>query len=151
MDEAAWQQVLEKDELERKRLEQLVHKLTAEDLSRPMEAGWTVSAVLAHLAFWDLRVYTLITQWRQSGVKPSGIDTDAINEVTRELFLAIPPRAAAQLALDKATALHRLLQELKPDLIESIRTVATNVRLEEFAHGGLHLDEIEKTLSAAPR
>jgi hypothetical protein len=148
MDDAAWREVLEKNQTERQHLEQLAQKLTVEDLSQSMEAGWTVSAVLAHLAFWDIRAYILITQWNRSGVGPSAIDTDVINEVTRELCLAIPPRAAAQLALDKALALDNLLAALKPELIEAIRTVGTTVHLERSAHRRLHLEEIEKTLSA---
>jgi hypothetical protein len=150
MDEATWRQVLEQNELERKRLEQLVQKLTVDELARPMAAGWTVSAVLAHLAFWDIRAMTLIAHWRQSGVGPSAIDTDVINEVTRELCLAIAPRAAAQLALDKAAALNRLLAELSPELVETIRTVGTTVHLDRFVHRRLHLDEIEAALSAKP-
>ena len=151
MDKAEWLQVLEKNELECAHLERLAQTLTAEQLSRPMEAGWTVSAVLAHLAFWDIRASTLINKWRQTGVEPSAIDTDVINEVTRRLCLAIPPRAAAQLALDSALSLNGLLEELDPALIESIRTAGTTVHLDRFEHRGLHLGEIEKALSAAPR
>jgi Mycothiol maleylpyruvate isomerase N-terminal domain len=40
---------------ERARLEAVVGRLTDADLKRPLAAGWTVAAVLAHLAFWDQR------------------------------------------------------------------------------------------------
>ena len=36
---------------ERDRLRALVRRLGDQDLPRPMEAGWTVAAVLAHAAF----------------------------------------------------------------------------------------------------
>ncbi len=82
------------------RLSALVGKLTDEDLKRPMEAGWTVSAVLAHLAFWDIRIVTLLEKYRsERNVTPSEVDGDVINEVSRRLLLAIPPRTAAEMAV----------------------------------------------------
>ena len=45
------------------RLEALVSRLGDRELSRPLEAGWTVAGVLAHLAFWDYRIVTLLDAW----------------------------------------------------------------------------------------
>ena len=50
---------------ERRRLEALVGKLDDAALSRAMPAGWTVAAVLAHLAFWDQRIVLLSEQLRR--------------------------------------------------------------------------------------
>lgn len=147
MDIEAWQQVLAKNELERNHLQQVVEKLTEEELSRPMEAGWTVAAVLAHIAFWDIRAHTLITKWRRSGIEPSAIDTEVVNEVTRALCLAIPPRAAANLAVNKAIAVDKLLEEIGPEFVEAIRGSGMNVRLERDVHRREHLDEIQSTLA----
>src|SRR5215471_4937192 len=52
------------------RLRGLVDKLSDQELSRPMDAGWTVAAVLAHLAFWDYRIVTLLDEWNASGTPP---------------------------------------------------------------------------------
>ncbi|TMQ17769.1 MAG: hypothetical protein E6K82_20865 [Candidatus Rokuibacteriota bacterium] len=41
------------NDAERTRLQALVKRLTDADLGRAMPAGWTVGAILAHLAFWD--------------------------------------------------------------------------------------------------
>ena len=147
MDTAAWRQVLDQNELERIRLRQVVDDLTDEELSRPMEAGWTVAAVLAHLAFWDIRAYTLITKWRQSGIEASPIDIGVVNDVTRELCLAIPPRVAATLSLKWAQAIDKLLEEIKPELVETIGQSGTTVRLERFVHRREHLDEIQSKLA----
>ncbi len=38
---------------EREHLTALVNRLTDEELSRPVEASWTVAGFLAHMAFWD--------------------------------------------------------------------------------------------------
>ena len=37
---------------ERKRLRLLVERLTDEELSLPMEDGWTIATALGHLAYW---------------------------------------------------------------------------------------------------
>jgi len=69
----------------------LVGKLTDQDLSHPLDAGWTVSAVLAHLAFWDIRAVVLLKKWELEGIGPSPIDTDVVNEVVRYHCLLIAP------------------------------------------------------------
>ena len=144
MAEDTWQQIIIKYENATKQLEALVNKLTDRELSHPMAAGWTVSSVLAHLAFWDIRAATLINKWKQSGVEYSSLDTDVINEVTSVLFNGLPPRVAANITVENARILDRLIGDLDPELIEKIKTDGRNVRLERFTHREEHMDEIEK-------
>jgi hypothetical protein len=146
MNELTWKQILENNVIETDRLEELAHKCSDADLSRPMDAGWTIAAVLAHLAFWDIRAAKLIDLWKQKDVEYSPLDTDLVNEVTREIFLELPPRAAANFAIEKARIVDRAIAELEPELIENIRTVGKNVRLERYIHRRTHLEEIEKAL-----
>lgn len=131
---------------EREHMKKLAAGLSEEELSRPMAAGWTAAAVLAHLAFWDIRAITLIGQWQQTEVGESPADTDVINEATRELCLAIPPRRAAQLALEKASSIDRLIGQLSPEWIDRIATAGRAVHLKRFEHRKSHLDEIERAL-----
>lgn len=150
MSEQAWQQLNEYNRTETDRIKELADRLTDKQLLTPMPAGWTVSAVLAHLAFWDIRAIKLIDLWRQNGVEYSAIDTDVINEVTRELFTGLPPRIAAQIAIAQAVALDQLIAELaaEPDFVEQIRTIGKNVILERYHHRRMHLGEIEQILMA---
>jgi len=53
---------------QRERLRAFVTRATDADLAAPMPAGWTVAAVLAHLAFWDQRMVVLIERWEGAGV-----------------------------------------------------------------------------------
>lgn len=131
---------------EREHLAALVNRLTAAELSRPLAAGWTVAGVLAHLAFWDLRALTLLKKWRQEGIGPSPIDTDVVNEATRELCNAIPPRVAAQLALAAAAALDEAIEKLDPLMLAAVETDGATVHLDRAAHRRLHLGEIEQAL-----
>lgn len=150
MSELTWQQMNENNQAETNRLKELATRLTDEQMLTPMPAGWTVAAVLAHLAFWDIRAIKLIALWRQNGVTYSALDTDVINEVTRELFIGLPPRTAAQIAIAQATTLDQVIAGLgaEPDFVEQIRTVGKNVILERYHHRRKHLGEIEQVLAA---
>lgn len=131
---------------ERDHLAALVNRLTRAELSRPLAAGWTVAGVLAHLAFWDLRALTLLKKWRQEGIGPSPIDTDVVNEATRELCNAISPQVAAQLALAAAAAIDEAIAQLDAPLLAAVETGGTTVHLDRAAHRRLHLGEIEQAL-----
>ena len=81
------------NEAERERLKGLLQRLSDEELSRPMPAGWTVAAVLAHMAFWDARALSLMDKWAR-GVVPSAADyepedIDWINDASKPLCLAL--------------------------------------------------------------
>ena len=138
---------LAKNNTERNNLVSFARQLSAEDLRTPMPAGWTVSAVLAHLAFWDLRALTLIQKWQNESVAPSPIDTDVVSEATRRLCLAIEGEAAVELACSAAEAVDQAIAQLSPEMVNSIQTIATNVRLERAAHRRLHLAEIQQALA----
>jgi hypothetical protein len=129
------------------RLTALVGRLTDEDLQKPMEAGWTVAAVLAHLAFWDIRLVTLLEKFRRErNVAESEVDSDLINEVSRHLCLEIPPRKAAELALTWAKKADDAIAVLHPALISEIQEKAPTVRLDRGHHRIAHITDIEKAL-----
>jgi hypothetical protein len=128
-------------------LRRLVNQLSDADLLRPLEAGWTVAAVLGHMAFWDQRAITLIGKWQKEGVGPSAIDTDVVNEATRLLCLAIEPHAAVELVVRLATEIDRVIAGLTPAMLEAILTNGTTVNLRRANHRRTHLGEIEKALA----
>ena len=116
------------------------------DLRHPLSAGWTVSAVLAHLAFWDLRALNLIDLWERDGVKPSPVDVDVVNEATRPICLALEPTAAVKLALESAAAIDARIAGLSPEFLAQIESAGKPVKLDRAHHRRVHLDEIEQTL-----
>jgi hypothetical protein len=107
--------------------------------------------VLAHLAFWDLRAFTLIEKWKDEGVGSSAIDVDVVNEATRILCLAIPPGKAAELAVSIADEIDQLIADLNPEIVEAILILGTTVKLNRADHRRTHLGEIEKALQASGR
>ena len=136
---------------ERARLEALVARLTDADLKRPLAAGWTVAGVLAHLAFWDQRAFILLDRWQREGVTPPPDDEasiDWINDAAKPMFLALPPRRAAELAVAIAEATDRKVESLSDELVTRNAAAGTPVTLTRANHRREHLDEIERGLKA---
>ena len=132
---------------ERERLHSLVERLTDEELSLFLENGWTIAVALAHLSFWDQRSLFLMRKWKKGGVEPSPIDIDITNDSLLSLWLAIPPRNAANLAISSAEVIDRELEEASSDFITAIESLGENFRLYRSIHRKLHLDQIEEFLS----
>ena len=132
---------------ERKRLIALVERLTDQELSLPLGKDWTIAVALAHLSFWDQRALFLLRRWRNTGiVEPSPVDIDITNDSLLALWLTIPPRTAANLAVSSAEEIDRELDAAPSDLIIKIESLGENFRLYRSIHRQLHLDEIEKIL-----
>jgi hypothetical protein len=132
---------------ERERLRNLVNNITDEELTLTLNIeGWTVAVALAHLAFWDERRLVLLREWKKNGVTPSPIDEDIVNDALAPLFLAIPPRKAANLSIVTAEALDRELEKATPDLISAIEALGDSHALNRSIHRKRHIDEIEALL-----
>ncbi len=134
------------NDAERERLRGLVARLGDADLGRPIGHGWTVSAALAHLAFWDRRNLATLEQWERSGVQVIPVDPDPINASRLPEWLAMPPREAAAEALAAAEVVDGKVERLSTRLAEEIlaRRPRTIIRA---THRREHLDEIERALA----
>jgi hypothetical protein len=134
------------------RLETLVSRLSDQDLSHPMDAGWTVAGVLAHLAFWDYRTVTLLDGWGADGrgTPPPSIhesSVDWVNDAGKPLCLALPPREAARLALAAAKAADQRVAGLSDALMAANAAAGNPINVLRAEHRREHLDEIEHALS----
>ena len=134
----------------RRRLEALVQRLTDEDLARSTDYGWTVAALLAHLAFWDQRVIMILKRWREEGFDASPIDAGAVNDSLRVICHALDPHTAISLCLTSAQAVDAELDMLTPDLVKQMEEHAaatdTQFRMNRSLHRDGHLDDIEALL-----
>lgn len=131
------------------RLRALVGRLSDQDLGRPMPGGWTVASVLGHVAFWDQRSLDLLQRWTKEGKEPGvmrQVDVDWINDATRPLLLAIPPRRAAELTLSIAEAVDRVVEGLPDEIVTRNAAIGGVVNLRRAEHRSEHLDEIEHAL-----
>ena len=140
------------NDAERARLRALVARLSDADLARPMPGGWTVAAVLAHLAFWDQRILVLLERWEQSpSAVPHGIneaDVDWVNDAAKPHFLAMSPRKAADLAVTIAEAVDAKVAALPDDLLARNEAAGKPLLMTRAEHRREHLGEIEHALGA---
>jgi len=135
------------NEESRLRLLDLLGRLTDDDLAVELEAGWTLGAVLAHIAFWDLRALTLVTRWSRDGVGPSPMDADAINDACRPLLRRLPPGAVRELVRDSAAAIDAAIAQLPHSLVVDIQNHAAQFHLSRGLHRFVHVDEIGARLA----
>ena len=136
----------------RHRLETLVGGLSDEDLARSTHYGWTIAALLAHLAFWDQRMIVILRRWKENGFDPSPIDAAAVNDALKVICHALEPRAAAGLALSAAKQIDAELETLTPDLFKQIEehaeATSTQFRMNRSLHREGHLNDIEALLNS---
>jgi hypothetical protein len=137
------------NDAERARLKAFVAKASDADLSQPMPAGWTVSGVLGHLAFWDQRILSLLDQWETKNIIPRieiAADVDWINDAAKPMFMALPPRKAAEIVVAIAEAVDTRVAALSDSAIERNVAAGTPLNLSRSIHRKEHLDEIEQVL-----
>lgn len=141
---------VEENATSRRRLETLIRRLSDADLVRSTPYGWTVAALLAHMAFWDQRVLVLLHRWKAKGVDASPIDSEAVNDALKPLCLALDPRQAIDLCLSSAAAVDAELETITADLMEQVQEeVQANrmqFRFSRALHRNAHLDDIEALL-----
>jgi DinB family protein len=134
---------------ERERLRDLVERLDEDELRLPVNEHWTVAGVLGHIAFWDGRVLALADKlergepFTSSDTEPE--DVDWINDATRPLIHAIPPREAARLALRIAEETDARVATLPVDRLWP-RDPDSPLYAVRASHRGEHLDDVEAAL-----
>lgn len=137
---------VQENDASRHRLETLVRSLTEVELSRSTASGWTVAALLAHLAYWDQRILVLLKRWKEHGVDLSPVDADAVNDAIKPLCLALDPQAAVELCLSSAQAVDAELEAISAALVDEIQASPNHFRFNRALHRIDHLDEIERLL-----
>ena len=136
----------------RRRLATLVSRLTDTDLALATDYGWTVAALLAHLAFWDHRMSVILKRWQEHGFDPSPIDSAAVNDALREICHALEPRTAANLALIAAEKVDSEFETLSAEFVKQIEehaaATSTQYRMNRSLHRNDHLKDIEALLNS---
>jgi hypothetical protein len=136
----------ERNQASTERMRALAARLSDEEMRHPVGEHWTVAITLAHLAFWDRRtMYVLDMTERDGKLFIPEIDI-FVNDLSLPLWAAIPPRAAAQIAIEEAEALDRRLETFPPALLAEV--FAYNPRwVVRALHRNEHLDEVDASLA----
>ena len=141
---------IEENTRERERQRALVERLDDDALRLAVTPHWTVAAVLGHIAFWDGRVLALADKlergepFTSSDAEPE--DVDWINDASRPLIHAIPPRELARLSLQIAEETDARVAELPLDRLWP-QDPESPLYAVRASHRGEHLDEVEAALA----
>ena len=136
---------IESNHASTERIRALAARLADEEMQHRVGEHWTVAIALAHLAFWDRRVMYVLDKTEQDG-KLFIPEIDVfVNDLSLPLWAAIPPRAAAQIAIETAEALDVRLERFPSPLLEEI--FSYNQRwVVRALHRGEHLNEVDSAL-----
>jgi hypothetical protein len=136
---------IERNRASTERIRALTAHWTDEEMQHRVGEHWTVAIALAHLAFWDRRaMYVLDMTERDGKLFVPEIDI-FVNDLSLPLWAAIPPRAAARIAIAMAEYLDVRLERYPSGLLEEI--FSYNQRwVVRAMHRGEHLNEVENAL-----
>ncbi len=140
---------VEENARELERMRALVERVGEDELQAPVNPHWTVAGVLGHIAFWDARALGLAGKLERgvpfSPSEEEPEDVDWINDATRPLIHAIPPRDVAELAMRLAEETDAHVAALDPAAVYP-NDPACPLNAFRSEHRGEHLDDIEAAL-----
>jgi hypothetical protein len=131
----------------RERLETVIGRLRDEHYGRDAGGGWTISALLAHLAFWDRLTLERLRRWEREGFSATPVDADPINDAALPGWLAIPGKAAAAEVLAAARLTDERMARVRDDLVTAVVGAGRLRALDRSVHRNEHLDQIERALT----
>lgn len=131
----------------RAQLRVLIERLDDAQLARNAMPGWSVSALLAHLAFWD-RINRQRWRSRIAGTELPAMDVldDVINDASLPSWNAMPPRIAARDWVASAEQDDAFIAALAPGMTARSLAEARPRSLYRSEHRREHLEQIERAL-----
>lgn len=135
---------------QRQRLIETIGRLTAADYDLEVMPGWTVGAMLAHLAFWDRLV---IERWTRAiaddatiPVSLSDVLTDLINGASLAQWLAMPGPLAGREAVAAGEAVDQFVEGLEDARVAAAEAAGLGRLVDRSRHRAEHLDMIDAAL-----
>jgi uncharacterized damage-inducible protein DinB len=143
------------NQAERERLQSLVENLSDADMARPLGGGWTVSAQLAHLAFWDRLWLEKFEEWERTGIVRIPLEgyhrgpgpatqVDAVNNAMLPWWLAMEFDEVRHEVVAAAEAIDRRIETLSDPELEQLLTMRPRTATRAV-HRREHLSGIEHT------
>src|SRR5215831_19474293 len=115
---------VDRNRASRERLARDLDSLAPEDHGREIDGGWTVGALLAHLAFWDRMV---AGRWalasRTGSSTPFDLadeTTDLVNDANLAAWRALPADRVSALVLEAADAVDAAVAALPDASIDAV-------------------------------
>ena len=114
-----------------------------------MDGGWSASALLAHIAFWDRLATVRLEKFLRDGEAPVTAPpalTDLTNGAGMREWKDTSPAVAARQARDAAAAMDRLVESVTADQFAALKAFDRPQLYDRAGHRKEHLDEIERAL-----
>lgn len=134
---------VEENNASRQKLAELAGRLTDEELALTTSYGWSIAALLAHMAWWDQRVLVLLRRWKEHGLDESPTDSQMINDSLKPLCHALDPRTAVSLCLASAEETDAEITATSAELMAQIEAGPTHFRFNRALHRNDHMKDIE--------
>jgi hypothetical protein len=131
----------------RERLDVVIQRLG--DRVIEIDGGWTASALLAHIAFWDRLAAVRLEKYVRDGEPPVTAPpalSDLTNGAGMRQWRDLAPAVAAMQARDAAAAMDRLVESLSPDKLAALKAFDRPQLYDRADHRKQHLDQIERAL-----
>src|SRR4051794_13477790 len=111
-------------------LRDFVGMLTDDQLQQDLGDGWTVAAVLGHLAFWDRRAFQNATRVSANdSFRNPGENVDVLNDALLYQWKRIPPRDAISEFIEAGTQANEKMDSADQATVEhwlELRTFAVD-------------------------
>lgn len=140
------QTMIQENKKERERLLSFMAGLKEENLMRRLPNGWSVSVTLAHLAFWDFRMVTMMHRWLTEKRTPGTLDAVAVNDPLSLLCESIPPQTVVKFTKAAAEMADQAVEKLTQEQADEFLKVGNERFLHRAQHRREHLDKIVKAL-----
>ena len=128
------------------RVRAIADRCSDEELQTRVGEHWTVGVVFAHLAFWDRRVLGVIERLERDGtLEDRGVDPIA-NDYALPLWLAVPPREAARIAIETLDAVDAALEKASDRTRQAMHDEYPRW-VRRHLHRNEHLDDAEEALA----
>jgi DinB family protein len=115
----------------------------------PVDGGWTVAALLAHLAFWDRLAVARLQKHLRDG-EPPVLAADAVTDLTNAAGMRewkdTPLSVAGAQASEAAAEIDQLIESLPADKVETLKSFGRTFLFDRSEHRKEHLDQIERAL-----
>jgi hypothetical protein len=124
-----------------------VARLAERDFDQGTEAGWTVKAMIAHVAAWHLQAATRLETLRTTGRRGDDPDVDAFNaEITQTAATRSPGEVVAELETSYARLRAETARLDDAQFVEADGWAFTHIEANTFDHHPEHTAELEAVL-----
>jgi hypothetical protein len=116
--------------------------LPDEQLTQSIDDEWTVSAVLAHVAFWDRRTVVCVDgMLRDSSYLPLRTEVDVINPAMLPQWRRLEPNSSLEELIEAGELFLRTVDSLDEETAQRIQSSGV-VNVRRWRHYQEHLEQI---------